>query len=64
MATSYRDYQTEARYLVESLIASSLQQLERESFSKSINWLTVGQWTPDSCQSSIEQFIEVHQLLV
>lgn len=61
MATmsSYRDYQSEARELVQSLIISCLQKLASEETDQVIQWSSVAEFTPETGQSAIEQLIKV-----
>ena len=61
MATtsSYRDYQSEARELVQSLIISCLQKLASEETDQVIQWSPVAEFTPEAGQSAIEQLIKV-----
>lgn len=61
MATmsSYRDYQSEARELVQSLIISCLQKLASEETDQVIQWSSVAEFTPETGQSDIEQLIKV-----
>lgn len=61
MATtsSYRDYQSEARELVQSLIISCLQKLASEETDQVIQWSSVAEFTPQTGQSAIEQLIKV-----
>lgn len=63
MATvsSYRDYESEAKDLIQSLIVSSVKRVNEEALS-SINstWPTVDKLSPESGQSAIEKFIEVY----
>ena len=61
MATmsSYRDYQSEARELVQSLIISCLKKLASEETDQVIQWSSVAEFTPETGQSDIEQLIKV-----
>ena len=61
MATmsSYRDYQSEARELVQSLIISCLKKLASEETDQVIQWSSVAEFTPETGQSDIEKLIKV-----
>lgn len=61
MATvsTYRDYESEAKDLIQSLMVSSVKKVNEEALS-SINamWPTVDKLSPDSGQSAIEKIID------
>ena len=60
--SSYRDYQTEARDLVQALMATCLKEIAEEVPVKGIRWPKGDQFTQENCMASIEELIQVKLL--
>ncbi len=58
-ATSYRDYEEEAKDMVEKLLTSTLERVKKEK--KSV-WPLVSQYSNESAEEAIEKCVKVrHQ---
>ena len=60
MAASFHpDYETEVRDLVQSLIASCIQEIATEEPQETISLPTGGEVNPEDCIETIEELIRV-----
>ena len=55
-ATSYRDYEEEAKDMVEKLLTSTLERVKKEK--KSL-WPLISQYSNEGAEEAIEKFVKV-----
>ena len=60
-ASSYREYEVEAKDMVEKLLFSTLERVKKEQRDKVSEWPRVGEYSNESAQQSIERLIKVSQ---
>ena len=58
-ASSYREYEVEAKDMVEKLLTSTLERVKKEKADKVVKWPLIGEYSKNSVEESIEKFVKV-----
>ena len=59
MASSYREYEVEAKDMVQKLLTSTLERVKKEKQDKAIKWPMVCQYSQQAVEEAIENFVKV-----
>lgn len=63
--SSYRDYEAEAKVMVEKLLTSTLERVKKEKKQKQAPaWPLVSQYSKETVEESIHKFVQVKIFLI
>ena len=58
-ASSYREYEVEAKDMVEKLLTSTLERVKKDKRDKLPEWPRVGEYCNELAETSIEKLVKV-----